>query len=170
MPDDLGQILADVPIGATDHGMLGRKRLDGRFLKRRLVEPAVGETHRKGPQPVVEPLFHQGRDVGAVQAAAEVGADRHVGAQPDACRIEKKGLELFAVGPLLPLRLVPAVCKHKLPVAMDPQRTLFEHGEMAGRKLLDPPEGRLRAHRGPAGEDIRNRARPDLARDRTIGE
>ena len=79
VPDHIREYRTDAVVGAGGHAVLGLQAFDGQLLKVAFVEAPVAETHRKGAQPVVEMVFDQGAGVGAVDAAAQVGAHRHVG-------------------------------------------------------------------------------------------
>ena len=90
MPDDFGENGADVIFRAAHILMIGFKGSNGNGLIGRFIEALVGETNRKGAEPVVEILFDQGTDIGAVNPPAEVGADRYIRPQTDPRRIQEQ--------------------------------------------------------------------------------
>ncbi|OPY67409.1 MAG: hypothetical protein A4E63_02259 [Syntrophorhabdus sp. PtaU1.Bin050] len=135
--------------------MIRSDGLDSLFLKKGFVEASVCKPHRKGAHSVIERLFDQRADIGAVQTSAQIGAHRHIGAQPDAAGIMEKFFQF-----LCPFRnrfvvVLAILRKGELPVTAYFHFPFTEDRVMTGHELLYILESRSVVCRGPTGKDIR---------------
>src|SRR5436190_23480307 len=98
--------------------MIGLKCVDERSLIGRLVELGRLEFKRERAQRAVVALGERGR-CRRIEAAAEVRADRYVGAHADACRVGEQRLHaLLRIG-IAPALILAARWKGELPVGLD---------------------------------------------------
>ena len=132
-----------------DHVVLRAELAGDLALEGGLVEQRIAEGERERAQLVVGLLDRERGRQARVEAAREVAADGHVGAQPQPHRVaqqlaERLGRGLGRVGRIA--RLPPRALLDDLAVA--------PHQQVAGRQQADALERAARRPRGPEREDL----------------
>ena len=122
-----------------DHQLvvLGAKTLGNLARVAQLVEVALAETDGEGLDRAAAELGHLGHHGARIHAAAEEGAQRHVGDQPSPNRVAQQGSELFR-GVLLGDALLFG--EANVPVRLDRNVPVAPHQTMTGRQLLHVTE------------------------------
>ena len=133
MPDDFRENGPDVFFRAAHILMVGFKGSNRNGLESRFIEALVGETDRKGAEPIVEILFDQGTDIGAVNSPTQVSADRHIRPQTDPRRIQEQSPQfIHPIGQgALPVILMAEI---RRPVWLDVHALAIDPGIMAGQQ------------------------------------
>jgi hypothetical protein len=166
VPDDVGKYLADLILAAPDLLVLGVQKAHRLRLERAFIEFGVVEGNREGAQPGVRKFLDQCRGERRVQPAAQVRANRDIGAQTDLCRVNQKLEEIFGVcrflgridNPRCPLELNIPVRPYGNPVRIHGHR-------MARRKFVDISEEGCRSNSAPIGENLIQTVDIDFSRD-----
>ena len=116
----------------------------------------------EGVQPVIGVVADDGRRQSRIEAAAEICANRHIGAQPDARRINQQALQFIQVVGFV-CRASDSGVKSELPVALDGIVVpACDRQVVPGRHLTISAKHGARGEGAPVGEDLLQRRGVDL--------
>src|SRR5439155_27237917 len=89
VPDHLGKITSDVGVGGEHDLVVRPQKLRHAPLEFAFVKLRVAESNGKGVEAIAGELANDGGDGGRINAAAQIGAHRHVCAQADFRRVNQ---------------------------------------------------------------------------------
>src|SRR5258706_8753350 len=96
------------------------------------------------------------------ETAAEIGADRYVGAHADAGRVAEEGFDALLRFGLAPAAALAAGGKGERPVGLDLEAAVLGDELVPRRQLVDVLEGGARRERGPEREALIEAERIEL--------
>lgn len=128
------------------------------LLEGALVIFRIVERDRESLERSLGEIPDQGSDHGRVEAAAEIGSHRHIGAEAYSCCVNEQFPELFNCTALVEGAIAFGAVRGQvqLPVSLRADVSVRDHKRVAGRKLGDMSKCRPRRDGMPERKDLPN--------------